>query len=398
MSPKTRNQRTLVVLLSLACVLGLVLASGMWWLLRMSSATTMTAYFDKAIGLYAGSAVRVVGIEVGKVTEVRPMGGKVQAQLSVESGVTIPTGAKAVVIAPSLVSDRYVQLTPAYTGGPKMRSGAVIPRSRTATPVEIDDLYNSANKLATALGPNGVNKHGALSRLLDTASANLAGNGANLNKTVKKLSDAAAALTHSKGDIFATVDNLQKFTNALAASDGQVRDFEGKLADVSGFLSNHRQDLGTALQALGDALGRVKSFVHDNASKIESNVGKLTGVTKTLADQRSALAEILDVAPLGVTNYINGYDQASGSVAVRGDLNELSYPPIMFLCNMIKAGKPKGVPQNLSDICGKLAPVLDGTLKLPSVTQVLNALEQGKLPSLPAPLGSVLAGQSGGAK
>lgn len=390
MSPGTRTQQRAMQVVAVACVLGLVLAAGMWWLLRMTAGLQMTAYFDKTVGLYPGSAVRVVGIEVGKVSDVTPLGGKVRVRLSVDNDVTVPADAKAVVVAPSLVSDRYLQLTPAYSGGKKMRTGTVLGEDRTATPVEIDDLYRSANKLSKALGPNGANKHGALSRLLDTAAKNLKGNGKNLNNTINQLAAAASTLSHSKGDFFSTVDSLQKFTKALASSDNQVRDFEGRLASVSGFLANDRNELAAALDSLGDALGKVKTFINDNASQLESNVDKLSGITKELVDQRGALAEILDVAPLGITNYINGYDEASGSVAVRGDLNELSYPPVMFLCNMLRAGTPQGVPKTLSDVCAKLAPVLDGTLKLPSVGQILGAIEQGKLPSIPAPVQDVL--------
>ena len=75
--------------------------------------------------------------------------------MTVNSGVPVPADAKAVVVAASVVSDRYIQLTPAYTGGPQLADDAVIPVSRTAVPVEVDQIYTSLNRLAQALGPNG---------------------------------------------------------------------------------------------------------------------------------------------------------------------------------------------------------------------------------------------------
>lgn len=395
MSPRTRTQQNLARVLSIVCVLGLLLSLGTWWLLRATAGTGITAYFEGTVGLYPGSKVRVVGIEVGSVTDVHPVGGKVRVRMSVEDGVTVPKDVKAVIIAPSLVSDRYVQLTPAYTAGPRMTSGAVIPEGRTATPVEIDDIYRSLKTLSSALGPHGANKDGALSRLLDTAAANLEGNGKNLNRAITDLGKAAATLSHSKGDLFDTVDNLATFTHALARSDSQVRKFEGRLADVSGFLAGDRQELGEALHALGGALGKVKKFVDTNADSIESNVGKLTDVTKVLVKQRGALAELLDVAPLGISNYVNAYDEASGSVATRGVLNELSYPPVMTLCRLINVGTPKGVPKTLGNTCKKLAPVLDGTLKLPSVLEVIGALQRGELPNFPGPVDDLVNSNGG---
>jgi phospholipid/cholesterol/gamma-HCH transport system substrate-binding protein len=170
-----------------------------------------------------------------------------------------------------------------------------------------------------------------------------------------------------------------------------VHSFYGRLADVSTFLADDRQDVANALSSLATALGDVKSFVDDNKDLIAANVQKLTGVTKALVDQRAAIAEILDVAPVGATNLINSYDAASGSIGVRADLNELTHPPILMVCRLLQQGTPKAVPQTLTDICTKLAPVLDGTLKLPSVAETLSSLQQGKLPPLPVPLLEVMA-------
>lgn len=282
---RIRARRGLQRLLVLAVVLALVIAGGLWWLVGATS-THVTAYFDKAVGLYTGSAVRVLGVQVGQVDGVHPEGPVVRADISVDRGVQIPSGAHAVVISPSLVSDRYVQLTPAYSGGPSLSSGSVIPRQRTATPVELDELYRSANRLSTALGPDGANKNGALSNLLNTGAANMRGNGQKLNDTVRQLGEAANTLQGSKGDLFSTVDNLNKFTGALAASDKQIHEFDTRFADVNGFLAADSQQMGAALKSLSGSLNEVNGFVKNNRGLLKSNVDNLAGVSKALVDQR----------------------------------------------------------------------------------------------------------------
>jgi ABC-type transporter Mla subunit MlaD len=246
------------------------------------------------------------------------------------------------------------------------------------------------DKLSTALGPNGANRNGALSDALNTVAANLNGNGQQLADTIKQLSAAATTLSNSKGNLFATVDSLQQFTNALAASDSQMRGFDDKLSDVTGYLADDRQELADALNALSTALPQVQNFIQSNEQNLEPNVHNLAGITKALVDQRAALAEILDVAPLGASGYLNTYDAAAGAFDVRGDLNELTYPPIEMVCRLVAAGTPKQLPQYLSQACSKLAPLLDGTLKLPSVAQTLQDLQEGKLPPLPLPIVSSL--------
>ncbi|WP_420810147.1 MCE family protein [Halopolyspora algeriensis] len=366
-------------------VLVLLLSTVLWWVLQ-ESGTRITAYFDKAVGLYPDSSVRVLGIEVGEIERVTPRGGRVRVDMHVDAGVTIPADAKAVVVAPSLVSDRYIQLTPAYAEGPRMSSGATIPNDRTATPAELDELYRNVNKLSKALGPEGANKRGALSDLLDSGAKALDGNGETLNATVERLGELATTLSNSEEDLFATVDNLNEFTATLAKSDRQIRQFYGKLADVTGFLAGEREQVGAALSSLATALTDVKKFIENNRATVSSNVENLTDITQALVDQRKALAEVIDVAPLGASNFVNAYDAETGAIGVRVHINELTHPPVLMVCKLLEYSTPKPVPEQVDKACDKLQPVLDGTLKLPSVGETLHHLQQGELPPLPLPV------------
>jgi virulence factor Mce-like protein len=373
-------------LIALVCVFVLVLVTGLWWLSRPAGATRLTAYFDRAVGLYEGSAVRVLGVRVGTVDRVVPDGPAVRVDLTVNHEYPIPAGASAAIIASSLVSDRYVQLTPAYVDGPRMASGAVIPRERTATPVEIDELLRSVDTLSTALGPDGANKTGALSEVLDTTAANLDGNGAELNTTLVQLGKLADTLGRSRGDLFATVDNLNKFTATLARSDAQVRQFQSRLADVSGYLGSERGQVGDTLDALAGSLGQVSSFVKDNRELVASNLRQLTDITQALVDERKALAEVIDVAPLGSSNYVGAYDAASASVGVRAVFNEFELPLGVLVCTILQRyseQSPQLSPPALTDAlggCVSLMQQLHKVLPLPTVAQTLGDLQQGKLP------------------
>jgi virulence factor Mce-like protein len=247
--------------------------------------------------------------------------------MTVNSGVAVPADAKAVVVAASVVSDRYVQLTPAYTGGPQLADNAVIPASRTAVPVEVDQIYTSINRLSQALGPNGLNKNGALSELVKTGAANLTGNGANLHAMITQFGALSKTLGDNSGNLFATIIYLQRFTSMLKANDGQVHAAEQQLADVSGFLASDRADLGAALHELSIALGQVQGFIANNRGLIQSNVTKLAAITSLLAGEKASLSEALDNVPLAADNVVNAYDSTNHTLDGRGDLNELSMGP-----------------------------------------------------------------------
>src|ERR1700678_970905 len=118
-----------------AAVLAVAIIAGSLLVFRAGPpARQFTAYFTETIGVYPGSTVRILGVPVGTVDSVTPDGTQVRVVMTLNGGVPVPAGADAVVIAPSVVSDRYIQLTPAYTSGPELASGAVIPVTRTAVP------------------------------------------------------------------------------------------------------------------------------------------------------------------------------------------------------------------------------------------------------------------------
>ncbi|MFC6882701.1 MULTISPECIES: MCE family protein [Actinomadura] len=318
-----RDHRTRV-LEALIAVFLILVAVALVPVLTGSSGRKVTAYFATAIGVYPGSDVRVLGVKVGAIDSIEPLGNQVKVVMRVDDSVDVPAAARAVVIAPNLVSDRYVQLAPAYGGGPKMAENASIDVSRTATPLELDQLYDSVRRFSGDLGPQGVNSKGALSDVIRVGAANLGGNGKALNNTIADLGKASQTLANSSGDLYATISNLNKFSEMLKENDGQIRLAENQLAEVSSFLAADREELGAALANLARALADVKGFVSDNRAALKKNVDKLAGITQVLVDQRGSLAEILDTAPLLTQNALNAYDPETRSLMTRGNLLEIT--------------------------------------------------------------------------
>jgi phospholipid/cholesterol/gamma-HCH transport system substrate-binding protein len=307
-----------------ALVLGAV--TSLWWVLSDGD-TRVTAFFERAVGVYPGSDVRVLGVRVGQVDAVTPLGDRVEVVFTVDGDVDVPADTGVAVVAPSVVADRYVQLS-GGSSAERIADGAVVPVERTAVPIELDELYASLNDLLVAVGPGGANADGALSELLETGAANLEGNGRAFNESVREFADLARTLSGSEDDVFATVDQLQTFTTMLAENDRQVAAVNEQLAQVTRTLAADRDELAAALAGLGVALGDVQGFVRDNREALRSTVDKLAGVTQTLVDQRASLAEALDVAPLAATNVLGAFDPATGTLQGRVNLLEylVSYP------------------------------------------------------------------------
>lgn len=313
-----------------ALVLAVSAAAAFW---PHSSVKHLTAYFTETTGLYTGEQVMVLGVPVGHVDSITAQPGRIKVGMSYDASLRVPANAEAAIVSPTLVTTRTVQLTPVYASGPALPDGGVIPESRTAVPVEWDQIENELNTLATALGP-GARSPGALKRVLNATSGTLHGQGGNLHDTITALAQASATLSNDRGNLFQTVDNLQTFTKVLADSNAQVSSFEQELASVSGVLADNKRQLATVLATLNSSLGTIEKFVADNRDKLATTVSSLDQVTSTLARSDQTLANILQVAPTEVANFNNIYDPVDHSIQGTFALTNFD-SPAQFLCSTV---------------------------------------------------------------
>ena len=322
---------------------------------------TLTADFPRTVSLYEGSDVRVLGVPVGKVDSVTPSGTQVVVRMHYDANVQIPANAKAVIISPSIVGDRFVQLTPAYTGGRVLADGATLDQNRTAVPLELDQIYSSLDDLTTALGPNGANQKGALTDLLNTTAANFGGQGAKFHRTIESFSRLSGTLADNKDNLFGSVRELEGFVHTLARNDHTVRSFNQSLAQVSHMLKGERGDLAASLHNLGIAMKQVSGFVRDNREILGKNIAGLDDVTQILVKQRKALAETLQDAPLALNNLALTYNPQAGTLDTRANLGEIGHQltsdPSTFLCGILDQASQGGQACTaIKQILGKQRP------------------------------------------
>ena len=242
---------------------------------------TVTAHFDRAVAVYPGTDLRVMGVQIGEVTAVVPDGNSVRVEMVYDEEYKLPADAKAAVVTPTLVADRYVQVFPAYGKGAVMPDGADIPLERTQTPIELDRMFRSLDDLSVTLGPEaGKTSGGALDNLLTAGAKALDGNGELGSKTIRNLSGAAETFARNRGPLFDNVRALAELTDTLAANDATVEAFLKSLTSVSGQLEGEREELRTVLASLARVLGTVKGFVHENREILGKDIKLLTSIAR----------------------------------------------------------------------------------------------------------------------
>ncbi|MEV3980906.1 MlaD family protein [Nonomuraea sp. NPDC049758] len=394
----------------LAALLAVLALGAAYLLLRPVGGVRAVAYFDAAVGLYPGSDVRVLGVRVGRVTAVSPAGAQVRVELALDAGRKVPAAAQAVIVARSLIADRFVQLTPPYRGGPVLQDGGTL--GRTRSPVEIDEALRGYDQLTAALappvspepaspqtgsprsdsppsgsprsdspqsdsppsgsprpgsprpGPGGVaaEERGALARLLRVSAGTFGGQGETVGATVRGLSDAASVLAGDGDDLAQTVRDLATITGAMARDDARIRAFMKDLAGVSAQLDGEREELRAVLRQLSSTLTQVADFVEDNRGEIAANTRDLAHLTTLLVRQRASIGTFLDTAPLALNNANNAYDPVSATFRARFNLNGQTDDVAMWLCSL--AHSMDGGCESLFGALNPLARALNDTVAI----------------------------------
>lgn len=321
--------------------------------------TNVTAYFPATIGVYEGSEVRLMGVVIGKVTKVEPEGERVRAELEYDDDYDVPADAKALIISPSVIADRFVQLTPGYDGdGPVLADGDVIGEDDTRVPIELDEVFSVTNDMLLALGPRGANDEGALNRLLEVGADTMRAQGDDMRAMIANLSGAATTFGDTSEDFFSQVQHLERFTAALAANDDDVRRFNEQMADIASFLSEERDELSQALAALAETFGVVEAFVKDNRDLLVANIDHLAKIAGALEAERESLIGILKVFPTAASGLARAWDPHHQLIRARGNQGELLQDVGGLLCDSLEN---HGVPEP-DEACDELQNLLKEAL------------------------------------
>jgi len=319
--------------------------------------THVVAYFDNSNGVFPGDEVRILGVPVGKIDTIEPQPDRAKVTFWINDKYRVPADVKAVILSPQLITARAIQLTPAYTGGPRLANNAVIPEERTAVPVEWDDVRQQLEKLTQSLQPTQPGGVSPLGALVNTAADNLRGQGANIHDMIMKLSQAFSALGDHSNDIFSTIKNLSTLVSALQSSTDVMAQLNQNLATVTALLADDPNKIGQAVSDINRAAADVQKFVAENRESLGTTADKLSGVTKAVSDSLDDIKQTLHVAPNSFQNFVNIYEPAQGALS-----GMFAFPnfanPISFLCGAIQAASRLGADQSAKLCVQYLAPII----------------------------------------
>jgi len=233
------------------------------------------AVFESANSLRANSPVRIAGVEVGKVKKIEPKEGTDQSVVTMEindNGLPIHEDATA-KIRPRifLEGNFFIDLQPGTPSSPKLADSDVIKVTRTATPVQLDEVLTSLQSdtrqdLRDVLDGLAKGLNSKPSRA-DDRNADPSARGQtgaeSLNDTYKsspaalrggsQVNDALLG-TQPDRDISRLLDGTARTTGALIRNESQLKDLISNFNTTMGALASQSGNLRTSIRLLAPTL------------------------------------------------------------------------------------------------------------------------------------------------
>jgi virulence factor Mce-like protein len=241
---------------------------------------TLTADVEQAPNLFANGRVMVRGVEVGRISQVEPRPDGVRLSLEIDEDVRIPAGARLAVVPITVISDRYVQLFPAYTDGPAMADGDHIALADTQIPAELDDVLTQLEGLLSALEPRPGEERGPLADLIEDLDEAVNGRAEDLSGTLKNSATVLETVADSHTDVTKLVRNLDRLFLALANRSSEIGILNERLALVTESLLSDQENLEGTIENLAFLADEAAGLVTESGDDLGQSLGRLGRVLR----------------------------------------------------------------------------------------------------------------------
>lgn len=262
--------------------------------------TTYTARFVEAGGLTTKSEVRVAGVKVGRVTDIRLDGREVVVTFKVND-TWLGDRTTASIELKTLLGQKYLALDP--EGEEPLEAGGTIPLDRTTVPF---DMAPAMEQLSHTLDDIDTDQ---LAESLRVLADSFRDTPADVRILVDSLSTLAGTVVERDADLAELMRNTRKVTDTFVSVD---EEFATLLADgdvLVAALEARRNAIGDLLEGTRTLARAVSGIIEDNADKMAPALEKLDRVARLL--QRNE--EQLDTSLVRLAQYYRMLADATGT-------------------------------------------------------------------------------------
>ncbi|GAA2536570.1 MULTISPECIES: MCE family protein [Pseudonocardia] len=267
--------------------------------------TSYTARFTDVTGLVEGDDVRIAGVRVGSVEDIRVVEQTLaEVRFTVLADRSLPGTSTAAIRYRNLVGQRYLAIGRGDAApGPALEPGATIPLERTTGPLNLTALLNGFRPLFQALSPQDVNQ------LSYEIIQVLQGEGGTIRSLLTRTADLTGAIADRDAVIGEVITNFDEVLGTVADRDTELGAVLTQLQQLVSGLAEDRRPIGDAVAALGELTDTTAGLLDEARPALRSDIAALGDLSRRLADQEGEIEPALQNLPIKAEKMVRNFSQ-----------------------------------------------------------------------------------------
>ncbi|CAJ1581081.1 MlaD family protein [[Mycobacterium] wendilense] len=256
----------------------------------------VTVELPEAAGLYKGGNVTYRGTKVGRVDDVRLTDTGVEAVLSLNSGVDIPSDLRAEVHSQSAVGEQFVALLPRDGGSAPLKGDDVITRDNVTVPPDINELVDATNKGLQAIPRDN------LKTAVDEGYVAFGGLGPDLARLVDGSTSLAIDARRDLDSLTTLIDESGPVLNSQVDSSDSIAAWARNVANLADQVKNHDSDVRKFLDRGAGAADQGRALFDRVNPTLPVLLANLVSVGEVALTYNAGIEQILVVLPASVAS------------------------------------------------------------------------------------------------
>jgi phospholipid/cholesterol/gamma-HCH transport system substrate-binding protein len=250
---------------------------------------SLFVYVDTATGLDKGADVRMAGVKIGTVKDIRLAQRKAEIVLNISPRYQVPEGSKAALSSVGLLGERYIEITPSQSPE-NFKPGGTLEASPSVSFDQLGSLVLSIGDQVKEVGQSLQKITGEKTRAdLETTLANLSSFSGQLNEF----------MAQNKGELQSGIRSATRGARAFDEDISRItKNIDETVLLVKGVVEDNRENIKVDLEKIKDLLLRVEEslrLLNDSLEKInkgEGTLGKLIQDPKLYDEAKETLDSV----------------------------------------------------------------------------------------------------------
>jgi len=242
-----------------------------------------SAYFSEAGGIKSGSTVRVSGMGVGRVSDIRLDGTKVRVGFTVRKGIELGDRTEAAIKTETILGAKMLELTPRGEG----RLAGPIPLERTTSPYDLPDALGDLTTTISGLDT------AQLSSALTTLAETFKETPPDLRPALQGVARFSETLNNRDAQLRSLLGDASKVSAVLGRRSQQIAGLVANSNALLAALLDERDSLDALMNNLTAVSHQVSGLVNDNRTQPKPALDKLNGVLEILDNRKEDIQRTL---------------------------------------------------------------------------------------------------------